>query len=147
VLLRCVLGEPGALRLADLDPGHTSALAEVECLRTLDRLHRKGKLTPDGLAARRAAIFDVVEALEVVDLSASVLRRAAEPFPTTLGTRDALHLATALLWQERHPREQAPFATHHGELARAARACGLEVVGVETPKPARRRTRRTGGEG
>jgi predicted nucleic acid-binding protein len=129
VLLRCVLGEPGALRLADLDPGHTSALAEVECLRTLDRLHLKGRLSADALAVRRGAIFRLLEALEVVGLSASVLRRAAEPFPTALGTLDALHLATALLWQERHPRDGAAFATHDAELARAARACGLEVLG------------------
>jgi len=130
VLLRCVLGEPGALRLADLDPGHTSALAEVECLRTLDRLHLKGRLSADDLAERRAVIFRLLEALEVVGLSASVLRRAAEPFPTTLGTLDALHLATALLWQAQHPREGAAFATHDAELARAACACGLELVGT-----------------
>jgi predicted nucleic acid-binding protein len=130
VLLRCVLGEPGALRLADLDPGHTSALAEVECLRTLDRLHLKGRLSADDLAERRAAIFGLLEALEVVGLSAPVLRRAAEPFPTPLGTLDALHLATALLWRERHPRGSSALATHDVELARAARACGLDVVGI-----------------
>jgi len=66
----------------------------------------------------------------VVDLSAPVLRRAAEPFPTPLGTLDALHLGTALLWCERHPRSGARLATHDGELARAALACGLEVVGA-----------------
>jgi len=130
VLLRCVLGEPGALRLADLDPGHTSALTGVECLRTLDRLYAKGRLSADDLAVRRAAVLDLLEALEVVDLSASVLRRAAEPFPTPLGTLDALHLATALLWRERHPRDGAAFATHDAELGRAARACGLDVTGV-----------------
>jgi predicted nucleic acid-binding protein len=141
VLLRCVLGEPGALPLAGLDPGHTAALAEVECLRTLDRLHLAGRLSADDVAARRAAIFDLLEALEVVALSAPVLRRAAEPFPTRLGTLDALHLATALLWQERHPLERSPFATHDLELARAARACGLDVVGVATGKPTKRRVR------
>jgi predicted nucleic acid-binding protein len=141
VLLRCVLGEPGALALADLDPGHTSALAQVECLRTLDRLHVAGRLTEDDVAARRGAIFDLFEALEVVDLSAPVLRRAAEAFPTALGTLDALHLSTALLWRERHPRAHAPFATHDAELARAARACGLDVRGVGTGTPTKRRTR------
>jgi predicted nucleic acid-binding protein len=141
VLLRCVLGEPGALPLAGLDPGHTSALAEVECLRTLDRLHLAGRLTEDDVAARRGAIFDLLEAVEVVDLSAPVLRRAAQPFPTSLGTPDALHLATALLWHERHPRERAPFATHDAELGRAALACGLDVVGAETGRPRTRRPR------
>jgi predicted nucleic acid-binding protein len=130
VLLRLVLGERGALRLTDLDPGHTSALTEVECLRTLDRLYAQNRIGADDLAVRRAAVFDLLEALEVVDLSAPVLRRAAEPFPTPLGTLDALHLATALLWRERHPRKSGTIATHDEELARAARACGLEVTGV-----------------
>ena len=129
VLLRCVLGEPGALRLADLDPGHTSALAEVECLRTLDRLYAKGRLSPDDLAVRRAAVIDLLEALEVVDVALPVLRRAAEPFPTPLRTLDALHLATALLWRERHLGDGTAFATHDAELGRAARACGLDVLG------------------
>jgi predicted nucleic acid-binding protein len=130
VLLRLVLGERGALRLAELDPGHTSALTEVECLRALDRLFAQGRIGADDLAVRRAAAFDLLEALEVVDLSAPVLRRAAEPFPTPLGTLDALHLATALLWHERHPRKSGTLATHDTELARAARACGLDVRGA-----------------
>ena len=128
VLLRLVLGEPGALKPAGLEPAHTSALTEVECLRTLDRLHAQRRIGADDLATRRGAIFDLLEAVQVVDLSAPILRRAAEPFPTPLGTLDALHLATALLWRERHPRGRAIFATHDEELARAARACGLDVL-------------------
>jgi predicted nucleic acid-binding protein len=89
----------------------------------------KGRVPSLASGPRRAAIFRLLEALEVVGLAATVLRRAAEPFPTTLGALDALHLATALLWQERHPREGAAFATHDAELGRAARACGLEVLG------------------
>ena len=130
VLLRLVLGEPRALKRAGLEPAITSALTEVECLRTLDRLHARRRIGADDLATRRAAIFDLLEAVEVVDLSAPVLRRAAEPFPTPLGTLAALHLATALLWNERHPRARTAFATHDGELARAARACGLDVIGA-----------------
>jgi predicted nucleic acid-binding protein len=140
-LLRLVLGEPGALKPARLEPAITSALTEVECLRTLDRLHAKRRIGADDLAARRAAVFDLLEAVEVVDLAAPILRRAAEPFPTPLGALDALHLATALLWRERHPRGRAFFATHDEELARAARACGLDVVGGEPKRSTKRRTR------
>jgi hypothetical protein len=46
-----------------------SALREVECLRTLDRLGQQGAFSPDELAERR----------------------------TPLGTFDAIHLATAAL--------------------------------------------------
>ena len=55
--------------------------------------------------------------------------RAAMPMPTTLGTLDAIHLATAL---ELAPSIDGPMslATHDEQLARAARASGMDVVGV-----------------
>jgi predicted nucleic acid-binding protein len=130
VLLRLVLGEPGRLReWPEVERGVTSALAEVECLRTLDRLALRGSLSGAEVAERRAAIYALLEAVELVELSAVVLARAAQPFPVPLGTLDALHLATALLWRERGERGLA-FATHDAALGLAARASGFEVVGV-----------------
>ena len=49
--------------------------------------------------------------------------------PTELGTLDAIHLATALLWTET-TGESLAMATHDAALAIAARAHGLAVVGV-----------------
>lgn len=130
VLLRRVLGEPG--RLAEwemIESGVTSALAEVECLRTLDRLRLRGALRDPELAAGRRAVWQVLEALELVQLAPPVLRRAADPFPTPLGTLDALHLATALAWREERGAALV-LATHDAELGVAAAACGLDVIGV-----------------
>jgi predicted nucleic acid-binding protein len=105
-----------------------SALTEVECLRTLDGLLQRGAITPEELAERRTAVFRLLEAVEVVDVERAILRRAAEPFPTPLGTLDAVHLATALAW--RGARETGlTMATHDRALATAARAVGLEVIG------------------
>ena len=59
-------------------------------------------------------------------LNRAVLHRAADPFPTVLGTRDAIHLASALLWME-EKGEPLTFLTHDAQLAIAARACGLDV--------------------
>jgi hypothetical protein len=57
-----------------------------------------------------------------------VLNRATEPLPTPLGTLDALHLATALVWRDR--MGTAPVVvTHDAALALAARAFGFEVRG------------------
>lgn len=42
----------------------------------------------------------VLAAVDLIDVSRAVLRRASEPFPTPLGTLDAIHLSTALLWRE-----------------------------------------------
>ena len=129
VLLRLVLGEPSRLlEWGRLEAAVASFLVEVECLRTLDRLRLRGDLTPLDLATRRAAVFKVLESIELVDVSRPILGRAGEPFPTPLGTLDAIHLATALAWKT---ERESPLvmATHDGALALAAKASGLEVVG------------------
>lgn len=129
VLLRKVLRQPGSLReWAAIRTGVASALAETECLRSLDRLRLRAGLSDKELARRREAVFRLVESLEVVEVTAPVLARAAQPLPTELGTLDAIHLATALLWRE-HSGGDIVMATHDIALGTAARACGLMVVG------------------
>ena len=130
VLLRVLLGEPGRLReWREVETAVSSGLAEVEVLRTLDRLRLRDELTLEETAERRGAAFRLVHAVSLADVSAPILRRAADPFPTPLGTLDAIHLATALAWREaRHPA--LVVATHDEQLGIAARACGFEVVGA-----------------
>ncbi len=130
VLLRIVLRQPNALKQwPTIEQGIGSALVEVECLRTLDRLRLAEGLTDDEIAMRREAVFRLVEAMEIVELTRPVLARAAQPLPTMLGTLDAIHLATALLWRERTGTDLV-MATHDGTLATAAKASGLRVVGI-----------------
>jgi len=129
VLLRKVLRQPGSLReWRIIQTGVASALVETECLRTLDRLRLRADLSDRDLARRRAAVFRLVESMELVEVTAPVLARAAQPLPTELGTLDAIHLATALLWSERIGAGLV-MATHDVALGTAARACGLRVVG------------------
>jgi predicted nucleic acid-binding protein len=130
VLLRIVLGQPGSLKQwRAIERGVASALVEVECLRTLDRLRLAEGLTDAEIALRREAVFRLGEAMEIVEPTRPVLARAAQPLPTALGTLDAIHLATALLWQERTATDLT-MATHDAALAAAARASGLRVVGL-----------------
>jgi len=133
VLLRVALGQPDALPAwSQIQQGVSSALVATESLRTLDRLRLRVKLADAEIAKRRAAIFDMIASLEVVDVDSTVLDRALQPMPTELGTLDAIHLATALLWKEM-TRENLVMATHDGALALAAEAHGLPVVGVKRP--------------
>ncbi len=130
VALRLVLGEPNRLtEWRRIEAAVASALTEVECLRTLDRLSRLGALSEDDLAERRTAVYRLLEAVEVVDVDRPVLRRASEPFSTPLGTLDALHLSTALAWRDARNAELT-MATHDRALATAARAAGMPVIGV-----------------
>ncbi len=135
VVLRLVLGEPD--RLAEwkrVESAVASALTEVECLRTLDRLSRREALSTDELAERRTAVYRLLEAVEVVDVSRLVLRRASEPYPTPLGTLDAIHLSTAVSWRDARG-VNLTMATHDKALATAARAVGLRVIGVVPVSP------------
>ena len=130
VLLRIVLGQREHLpEWETIERGVTSALTEVECLRTLDRHRLRSLMTDEQIADRREVLFRSLRDVDVVELDRMVLARAAQPFATVLGTLDALHLATALLWRDREAPDLV-FATHDGALAIAARAHGMRVVGV-----------------
>ncbi len=119
---------PIAAALLSLEDGVTSALTEVECRRTLDNERMRRAEEPEIRALRFADLHRILARMRAVELSASILRRAGEPFHAPLGTLDAIHLATALAWEGEN---EAPLAmmTHDAALARAARAYGMEVLG------------------
>ena len=129
VFLRLVLREKGALaEWRDIDEAVTSELAQVECLRTLDRLQLRLGAPRQELAARRTHVYRIFEEVRLVELTREVLARASQPLPAPLGTLDALHLATAMLVAEQDGRPIA-LATHDVELGFAARSVGLSVIG------------------
>ena len=131
VLLRVALGQPDALPdWRRLRQGVASALVTTECLRTLDRLRLRARLADAEVARRRATILQLIASLQVVEIDAMVLDRAAQPMPTELGTLDAIHLATALLWKDM-TRTDLVMATHDEALALGAQAHGFAVVGVK----------------
>jgi len=67
--------------------------------------------------------------MELVEVDRAVLSRASQPFSTVLGTLDAIHLVSAIVWREQSEADLI-MATHDGALATAARAHGMRVVGV-----------------
>jgi predicted nucleic acid-binding protein len=129
-LLRVVFRQGGALdELRKCDLLIASELLVVESLRTVDRLRAINALSIENAAARRAVVGEWLESIDLVTLQRPILARASEPFPTPLGTLDALHLATALVWRER-TGEPLVMATHDDALAVAARSFGFEVLGA-----------------
>lgn len=130
VVLRIVLGQPGQLEgWSSIERGIASALAEVECLRTMDRLRLQGALSVEASVEAHEGIYRLIEALEIVELSPAVMRRASQPMAVPLGTLDAIHLASADLWRQERG-EELVMATHDRPLALAARAAGFRVQGV-----------------
>jgi len=130
VLLRIVLGQANALRQwTRLERGVSSALILTESLRTLDRARLRANLSDMEIARRRSTILAIIESLELIEIDSLVLDRAAQPMPTELGTLDAIHLASALLWKDATGIEPV-MATHDAALGLAAQAHGLKVMGT-----------------
>jgi predicted nucleic acid-binding protein len=130
VLLRKLFGETESLvEWAMIEEAYASRVLVVELGRVLDRARLAGDLDDQQLEQLHRESRRILRSVEIIALSDRVLARAAGPMPTSLGTLDALHLATALELAAR----RAPglvVATHDRQLARAARSSGLEVVGA-----------------
>jgi predicted nucleic acid-binding protein len=129
VLLRVVLRERGVLREWQRSTRLVSSeLIRLECLRTIDRARVRERLGDEEVSERRAALLEALRSIELLPIDRLVLERAAGEFPTSLGTLDALHLASALVAREEVP--DLVLGTHDRELATAARSVGFRVTGV-----------------
>jgi len=137
VLLRVILGEPRQLvEWDELEAPVTSALVEVEGMRTIDRATRRAThprrrlLSQAEADGARALLHELLEMFARVEIDRVILSRAGQ-LAGPLGTLDALHLATALAWKDITGATPV-MATHDPELAAAARAHGLRIIGAPT---------------
>jgi predicted nucleic acid-binding protein len=130
VLLRVAFGQSNALpEWPAIERAVSSTLIITESLRTLDRVQLRVNLSDIEVAGRRSTLLALLDSLELVEIDSFVLDRAAQPMPTELGTLDAIHLASALLWKDLMGLD-AIMATHDGSLGLAARAHGFKVLGT-----------------
>ncbi len=129
VLLRLILGEPGQIEHPEQARALVcSEIIRLECLRTMDRLKKKSSLNDEVVAEKNEALFTFLKEIDLIPVSAQVLLEASQSFPTALSSLDAIHLASALLWQKSEG-ESLVMMTHDTELGRAARSVGMSVVG------------------
>jgi len=131
--MRILLNAPNPLaEWNDLSGGVTSELLRVECRRSLDQHWHRKELTDTDLANKLPRLLTFLTRFDVQPLNASVLELASEPLPSSLGTLDAIHLATAMIYRAGQAPDERPilFATHDRQLARAARAMRFDVIGV-----------------
>lgn len=99
----------------------SSRLLEYE---TWTRVHARGLTDSHGEAAHR-----LLAGLSLVDLSRSVLTRALEPFPVSVRTLDALHLATATFLKDQG--QAFTVATFDRRMGEGAVAVGLTLTELE----------------
>ena len=129
VLLRLLLKQPHSLpEFTKLKRPIASKLLRTECLRSLDRFRRADLLTEEEHLASLQQFYDCIDSLEWIEISDRVLDRAGSYFPLSLGTLDAIHLSSAMLWKEQ-TESDCHFLTHDTVLQKAASASGFIVLG------------------
>jgi len=128
-MLRVLFGHSGAYnKFNQWDEAASSELLHVECNRTLYRLRMENKITDETMSDYQSSFEDFLETISIIDVNSTVMSKAAGPFPTVIGSLDAVHLATALLWKEER-EEDIHMLTHDVQLAVAAKASGMKVIG------------------
>ena len=70
----------------------------------------------------------LLSGIELIDMSRHALRRSLAPWPVSLRTLDALHLATAEYL--RQGGEALVFASYDHRLVTAARALGFDIAAL-----------------
>ena len=129
VLLRVLLQQGKTLpEWGKWTGAYSSEILRLEARRVIDRLRLASALDDQGTAAAQERLAQLEGAIGCIVLTRLVLRRAAQPMATAVKTLDAIHLASALLFQERRA-VTVVFATHDVTQATAARALGFQVVG------------------
>jgi predicted nucleic acid-binding protein len=128
IVLRVILRQAGRLSIwGNWQEACSSELMGVEARRSIDRLRLAAALDDDGVAQAQQELRMVEAAIRRIAVNRPVLRRASQPMATQVKTLDAVHLASALLFQER-AGASVIFATHDARQALAARALGFDCV-------------------
>jgi predicted nucleic acid-binding protein len=132
-LLRSILKRDDSLEKASLcERVASSELLWVECSRVLQRYRLERLLDDEGYSSALRLLEKFMAGIVVISLDAEVLKRAAGPFPTVIGTLDALHLASALLWREAESDSELHILTYDRQLELCAGTQGIRSLAVET---------------
>jgi predicted nucleic acid-binding protein len=129
VLLRVIFSEVDSLKeLNKIKTAVACDLLRVECMRTIDRIRISNRFSDETYMEYVKRFFMFLEKTDLIPLQREILNRASQPFPTVLGSLDAIHLAAAILYRERFSQDLV-MASHDKQLKAAALASGFEVIG------------------
>jgi hypothetical protein len=106
-----------------------TAFASSICAELVPRslLNELSALTDQGLAEVVSRIATVYASFRAYLLDDEIKQAAAEPFPTVIGTLDALHLACARRCAKQYPGETLLVYSYDKQMNLCARATGLST--------------------
>jgi predicted nucleic acid-binding protein len=131
VVLGHLLTGDAALSSLRAEAAGSSDLLVIECQRVLQRERLSGHLDDHQYTEAVVLLESIIDRLALIEIGPAVKRRAAGPFPTVIGTLDAIHLASAILWQEAESGSEVRILTRDKQLAQCARALGIAVDPVD----------------
>lgn len=127
VVLRHILnGESSLGALGPSDDVGSSELLIIECQRVLQRERMAASMDDQQYSLSVVLLNAILDRLFLIEMGPAVKQRAAGPFPTVIGTLDAIHLASALLWGE--SGTEVRVLTHDKQLALCARSMGIQAA-------------------
>jgi predicted nucleic acid-binding protein len=129
VVLRHILNDDPALAgITTFDMIGSNDLLLIECRRVLQRERMEAHLDDQPYCESLVLLETILDSLYLIELGPAVKRRAAGPFPTVIGALDAIHLASAILWEEAEQNADLALLTYDKQLALCARALGVRVT-------------------
>jgi len=125
LLQHILLGDAGIKQVLACDRVISSELLEIECRRVLHRYRMQGNLDDSSYIEALERLEKVITGVSILILSSKVKKRASEAFPIIIKTLDALHLASALMFQAARPAESLLIFSYDAGMNRCTRALGL----------------------
>lgn len=102
-----------------------SELVWIESMRVAQRLRLDGVLDDQRLTEAVSRIADCYSSFRVYLLDEEIKQTAAGPFPTVIGTLDALHLACARRAARQYHGQTLLVFSHDRQMNMCARALGF----------------------
>jgi predicted nucleic acid-binding protein len=133
VVLRYILEGDIALHQAFQTPRVVvSELLRIEARRVLERHRLNSSLDDESLVGAASRLDEVYESFEVWDLSDSIKKRAAGPFPTAIGSLDAIHVSTAIEALQSEEESLLLIYSYGRQMNLCAKALGFAVPLFQT---------------
>ena len=128
VLLRHILlGDSGIKHVFAVRQVISSELLKIECRRVLHRYRLQNMLNDDSFIESVNRLEQVLKAVSIIRLSPAVKKRSTEAFPVTIKTLDALHISSALAFQEASQSESLLIFSYDNGMNRCAKSLGFTV--------------------
>lgn len=126
------IGEPAEF-WGKWEKAYASTLMRTECCRAANKLRLDGKLDDAGRARLGAWIETVCNTVTQIPVTDAVLKRAAEAYPVSVGTLQAIHLATLQELEAVHG-VKCVLASDDDGLISAASALGIADARAVAPE-------------